>query len=130
MTEEAERLRREAEEETARKRREVEEAERKRKKTEEAERKRREAEGADHERNRKDAAPHAHEPSSETMRGLKCLSVAITRSPWSKPRRATSGLTPPQTKTCRTYMIYKVIVFVISSDYRQTFLQYTLDINV
>ena len=119
VTEEAERLRREAEEETARKRREVEEAERKHRETEEAERKRREAEGADHERNREDVAtststwtsstttttttttvPH-DEPSSETMRGLKCLSVAITRSPWSKPRRATSGLTPPQTKACR-----------------------------
>ena len=49
VTEEAERLRREAEAETARKRREVEEAERKRRETEEAERKRREAEGADHE---------------------------------------------------------------------------------
>ena len=100
VTEEAERLRREAEEETARKRRE----------TEEAERKRREAEGADHERNQGDVAtststwtssttttPH-NEPSSETMRGLKYLSVAITKSPWSKPRGGTSGLTSPQTK--------------------------------
>ena len=41
---------------------------------------------------------HTQEPSPETMRGLKYLSVAITKSPWSKPRGGTSGLTPPQTK--------------------------------
>ena len=57
---------------------------------EETARKRRETEEAEH--------PHAQEPSSGTIRGLKYLSVAITKSPWSKPRGGTSGLASPQKK--------------------------------
>ena len=57
---------------------------------EETARKRRENEEAEH--------PHAQEPSSETIRGLKYPSMAITRSPWSKPRGGTSGLASPQKK--------------------------------
>ena len=119
VTEEAEHLRREAEEETARKRREVEEAERKRRETEEAERKRREAEGLAleldnlHKQHRVDNDLHEHldvqHNDHATRRAFlredarpEVPQLAITRSPWSKPCRAASGLTPPQKKACRT----------------------------